>query len=51
MVDAAIAALNRGEPLSSTKVDLTLIKELGLLTAKPIIYVFNVDEAIRCMHP
>jgi ribosome-binding ATPase YchF (GTP1/OBG family) len=46
VVDAAIAALNRGEPLSSTKADLTLIKELGLLTAKPIIYVFNVDEAI-----
>jgi GTP-binding protein YchF len=46
IVDAAIAALNRGEPLSSTKIDLTLLKELGLLTAKPIIYVFNVDEAI-----
>ena len=46
VVDAAIAALNRGEPLSSTKIDLTLLKELGLLTAKPIIYVFNVDEAI-----
>jgi GTP-binding protein YchF len=46
VVDAAIAALNRGEPLSATKIDLTLLKELGLLTAKPIIYVFNVDEAI-----
>ena len=46
IVDAAIAALNRGEPLSSTTIDLTLLKELGLLTAKPIIYVFNVDEAI-----
>jgi hypothetical protein len=46
IVDAAIAALNRGEPLSATEIDLTLLKELGLLTAKPIIYVFNVDEAI-----
>jgi len=46
IVDAAVAALNRGEPLSSTAIDLTLIKELGLLTAKPILYVFNVDEAI-----
>ena len=45
-VDAAVAALNRGEPLSSTVLDLSHIKELGLLTAKPIIYVFNVDEAI-----
>jgi ribosome-binding ATPase YchF (GTP1/OBG family) len=27
-------------------VDLNPIKELGLLTAKPIIYVFNVDESV-----
>jgi GTP-binding protein YchF len=46
LVDAAVAALNRGEPLSTTDLDLTLIRELGLLTAKPIIYVFNVDEAV-----
>ncbi|MFM8997322.1 MAG: GTPase, partial [Candidatus Limnocylindrus sp.] len=46
VVDAAVAALNRGEPLSTTGLDLSLIKELGLLTAKPIIYVFNVDEAV-----
>ena len=46
VVDAAMAALNRGEPLSSTGLQLALIKELGLLTAKPILYVFNVDEAI-----
>ena len=46
LVDAAVAALNRGEPLSSTGLDLAPIRELGLLTAKPIIYVFNVDEAI-----
>ena len=46
VVDAAGAALNRGEPLSTTGLDISLIKELGLLTAKPIIYVFNVDEAV-----
>jgi GTP-binding protein YchF len=45
-IDEALAILNGGQPLSSSKTDLTSIKELGLLTAKPIIYVFNVDEAI-----
>lgn len=39
-------ALNAGTPLSATKIDLTPIKELGLLTAKPFIYVFNVDEDV-----
>ena len=44
---AAVAWLNEGKPLSSdTKLDLESIRELGLLTAKPFIYVFNVDEAI-----
>jgi ribosome-binding ATPase len=50
VLDAAIAAqkaLEAGTPLSRAKdVDLAAIRELGLLTAKPIIYVFNVDEAI-----
>jgi GTP-binding protein YchF len=45
-VDEALAVLNAGTPLSATKIDLTPIRELGLLTAKPIIYVFNVDESI-----
>jgi ribosome-binding ATPase len=45
-IDEALAILNGGQPLSSSKIDLNPIKELGLLTAKPIIYVFNVDEAI-----
>ncbi|ROQ38490.1 hypothetical protein EDF46_2128 [Frondihabitans sp. PhB188] len=47
--DTAVAArdaLQRGEALSSTKLDLEPIRELGLLTAKPFIYVFNVDEAV-----
>ena len=45
-IDEALAILNSGQPLSSSKIDLESIKELGLLTAKPIIYVFNVDEGI-----
>ncbi len=44
---AAVAWLNEGKPLSAhTKLDLAPIRELGLLTAKPFIYVFNVDEGI-----
>jgi len=44
---AALAWLNEGKPLSAnTKLDLSLLAELGLLTVKPFIYVFNVDEAV-----
>jgi GTP-binding protein YchF len=44
---AAVAWLNDGKPLSSsTTIDLELIRELGLLTSKPFIYVFNVDEGV-----
>jgi ribosome-binding ATPase len=44
---AAVAWLNDGKPLSAhTKLDLEPIRELGLLTAKPFIYVFNIDEEI-----
>ncbi|MFE5408002.1 redox-regulated ATPase YchF [Microbacterium sp. NPDC056569] len=39
-------ALERGVLLSASGIDLTPIKELGLLTAKPFIFVFNVDEAV-----
>ncbi len=39
-------ALQRGELLSASKIDLAPIRELGLLTAKPFIFVFNVDEAV-----
>ena len=42
-VKEAEAVLNAGKPLSSSKVDLTLVAELQLLTAKPFLYVFNVD--------
>lgn len=43
---AARDALQRGELLSSSTIDLAAIRELGLLTAKPFIYVFNVDESV-----
>ena len=42
----ARAALEQGTLLSATKIDLAAIAELGLLSAKPFIFVFNVDEAI-----
>ena len=44
--DAAIAALHKGTPLSLAGIDLEPLRELGLMTAKPMLYVFNVDEAI-----
>jgi len=46
--DAALAAqkvLEEGKTLSSVGFDTSEIRELGLLTAKPFIYVFNVDES------
>jgi len=43
---AAQKALDAGTPLSASGLDLEPIRELGLLTAKPFIYVFNVDEAV-----
>ncbi len=49
VLETALAAqkvLDAGQPLSSSTIDLAPIKELGLLTAKPFIYVFNVDEAV-----
>src|SRR5665213_1147681 len=45
-VKAASAWLNDGKPLSASSIDLEPIRELGLLTAKPFIYVFNVDDAV-----
>ena len=43
---AAQAALNEGKVLSQIDIDLEPIRELGLLTAKPFIFVFNVDEQV-----
>ncbi len=45
-LEEARAVLDSGTPLSASKVDITPIRELGLLTAKPFLYVFNVDEAV-----
>jgi GTP-binding protein YchF len=44
-VKAAEKILADGKVLSNSNVDLDLIKELGLMTAKPFLYVFNVDAA------
>ena len=41
----AETVLAAGKLLFGSNVDLTLLKELGLLTAKPFLYVFNVDAA------
>ena len=41
----AAAVLNQGQLLRGSKVDLAAIAELQLLTAKPFLYVFNVDAA------
>jgi GTP-binding protein YchF len=43
---AAKDALERGTLLSASGIELAPIRELGLLTAKPFIFVFNVDEAV-----
>ncbi len=43
---AAVTALNEGKLLSLAGIDLEPIRELGLLTGKPFLYVFNVDEDI-----
>ena len=45
-IDEAMAVLNDGKPLSLAEVDIAPIHELGLLTAKPILFVFNVDEGV-----
>jgi GTP-binding protein YchF len=46
---AAIEAqkiLDGGTTLAQAKFDATPIRGLGLLTAKPILYIFNVDESV-----
>ncbi len=45
-IDSAIEILNAGTPLSLSKLDIAPIRDLGLLTAKPMLFVFNVDESI-----
>ncbi|MBX6391727.1 MAG: redox-regulated ATPase YchF [Frankia sp.] len=46
-VEAAKAVLDEGRPLSAEpSIDRTLLRDLFLLTAKPFLYVFNVDEDV-----
>ncbi len=40
---AAKEALESGTPIIATDIDRSLLRELSLLTAKPLIYVFNCD--------
>ena len=47
--DAATAAqeiLNGGTTLFAAGVDVSVLRELNLLTIKPFLYVFNADEAV-----
>jgi GTP-binding protein YchF len=44
-VKAANEWLQSGKPLSQSTIDRDLLHELHLLTAKPFLYVFNVDAA------
>ena len=49
VLEAALAAralLEAGTTLSTAVFDASPIRELGLLSAKPFIYVFNVDEGV-----
>ena len=43
--EEARAILDGGKTLFQASFDASLLSELGLLTAKPFLYVFNVDEA------
>jgi len=45
-IEEATEILNGGKPLSVSGFDTEPIKELGLLTAKPMLFVFNVDEGV-----
>jgi GTP-binding protein YchF len=44
--EEAKTILDSGRTLSQAKFDASPIKELGLLTAKPVLYIFNVDEGV-----
>ncbi len=44
-LEKALTYLNEGKLISATDVNAEHLKDLHLLTAKPFIYVFNVDEA------
>ena len=42
----AVEILNSGKTLSQAGFDTAPIRDLGLLTAKPVLFVFNVDEDV-----
>jgi len=44
-LEKALTYLNEGKLISTTDVDRDALKDLHLLSAKPFIYVFNVDES------
>jgi GTP-binding protein YchF len=44
-VKEAEQVISSGGLISQSKIDLTLIKELQLLTAKPFLYLFNLDAS------
>ncbi|BBX68761.1 redox-regulated ATPase YchF [Mycolicibacterium psychrotolerans] len=47
--EAAVAAqevLDSGKTLFSAGVDVSLLRELNLMTSKPFLYVFNADESV-----
>ncbi|MEW5808319.1 MAG: redox-regulated ATPase YchF [Actinomycetota bacterium] len=47
--EAALAAqqvLDSGKTLFAAGVDVTLLRELNLMTSKPFLYVFNADESV-----
>ena len=47
--EAAVAAqeiLNGGTTLFAASVDVSVLRELNLLTTKPFLYVFNADEGV-----
>lgn len=43
---AAQEVLDSGKTLFSAGVDVTLLRELNLMTSKPFLYVFNADESV-----
>jgi len=48
IMEPALAALREGKPVRSLKVDAetrSALRKLGLITAKPVLYACNVDEA------
>jgi GTP-binding protein YchF len=43
---AAEAVLNSGKTLFAAGADVSLLRELNLMTTKPFLYVFNADESV-----